>query len=122
MIKKLVVLTAAVVLSTGFVFADEAAMAPEAAGAAVSEAVEVGNTICPISGEALDPATAEKVTVNGKIYNVCKMGKEAFDKDPAAMAEKFTAFDSKVNDEMNMEMSAEEGAEMPAAEGEEMKK
>ena len=105
MSKRVVVMFMAVfALTTGYVLAETmdkpadaavAAATPDAAVASgMAAPVEVNNTICPISGETLDPATAEKVTYKGKVYNVCTKGKEAFDKDSEQFADKFAALDA----------------------------
>ena len=109
--KKLAVLTAVFVLSAGLVFAEEmkaddkaaAPAAPAAMEEAAPAAVEVGNKICPISGEEIKAGEGEKVEYKGKVYNVCKMGKEMFDKNPDQYADKFAALDAKMADEMKKE-------------------
>ena len=61
-----------------------------AADVAAKKAVEVGNKVCPVSGEEI-PASGEvdgmggvvKYLYNGKIYNLCcKMCAKDFKKDP----------------------------------------
>lgn len=113
--KKLVVLTAVFALSAGLVFAEEmkdegmkAAAAPMADNMAAPAAVEAGNKICPISGEEIKVDEAQKVEYKGKIYNVCKMGKEMFDKNPDQYAEKFAALDAQMADEMKKEAAGAE--------------
>ena len=45
--------------------------------------VEVGNMICPVSGEKIEEETAYKLEFEGKIYNLCcKMCAKDFEKDP----------------------------------------
>ena len=51
--------------------------------------IEVGNTICPVSGEKIDEETAYKVEFEGEIYNLCcKMCAKDFEKDPQKYIEK----------------------------------
>lgn len=51
--------------------------------------VEVGNTICPVSGEKITPGKEFKAEYNGKIYNLCcSMCKKDFMKDPQAAIKK----------------------------------
>ena len=117
--KKLAVLTAVFALSAGLVFAEEmkaddkaaAPAVPAAVEEAAPAAVEVGNKICPISGEEIKMDEAQKVEYKGKIYNVCKMGKEMFDKNPDQYADKFADLDA----EMAGEMKEEAAAPAPAA-------
>lgn len=48
-----------------------------------SAAVEVGNKICPVSGEKIDEKMKATYEYNGKIYNFCcPMCIEEFKKDP----------------------------------------
>ncbi len=63
---------------------------------------EVGNMICPVSGEKVgEMGEAVKYEYNGKIYNLCcPMCKKDFDKDP----EKFS---KKVEDQMVEEQTIE---------------
>ena len=60
--------------------------AEEAAPAMVAKAVEVGNKICPVSGEKIEKtAMGEpvKIEYKGKIYNLCcGMCPKDFNKDP----------------------------------------
>jgi len=94
---RVIVLSAAILFSlTGYSLAYEGmnheehadAMAADQAQAEItSAAVEVGNTICPVSGDKIkvggkmgDPV---KYEYNGKIYNLCcPMCKKDFKKDP----------------------------------------
>ncbi len=47
------------------------------------EAVEVGNKICPVSGEKIVMGKEAKFEYNGKIYNLCcPMCEKDFKKDP----------------------------------------
>lgn len=39
--------------------------------AQVDKPVDVGNKICPVSGEKIDPKFKETYEYNGKIYNFC---------------------------------------------------
>ena len=87
--KTVLVLTLAVLLSVaGYVFADEgmnqnkqtgSMMSDQKETTTASKVVEVGNKICPVSGDKI-PAPGEKGTMgdepvkyeyNGKIYNLC---------------------------------------------------
>lgn len=55
-----------------------------------SESINVGNKICPVSGEEIGGAMGEGVEVEheGKIYNLCcKMCAKDFKKDPAKYIE-----------------------------------
>lgn len=66
--------------------------------------VNVGNKVCPVSGEAIADPGKDTVEYDGKVYNLCcPMCKEEFLKNP----EKYVA---KVDEEMN----ADEGEEIPA--------
>ena len=105
--KSLVLALVVLVLPTGFIFAQEdakQAQPPAAAQAEAAKPVEVGNKICPVSGDKV-PAPGEKGTMgaepvkyeyNGKIYNLCcPMCVKDFKKDP----EKYSAIaDKEVND------------------------
>ncbi len=53
-----------------------------------SQAVEVGNKICPVSGNAAgEMGEIIKYEYNGKIYNLCcKMCLKDFEKDPEKFA------------------------------------
>ena len=73
--------------------------APAADTKATAEAVEVGNKICPVSGEKVpepgakgDMGEAVKYEYNGKIYNLCcKMCIKDFKKDPEKYIKKVDA-------------------------------
>lgn len=53
------------------------------AAASDKEAVNVGNKVCPASGDAIDPAVGATYEYKGKIYNFCCSGCiEEFLKDP----------------------------------------
>ena len=95
-------------LGTSFVFAQGASqpVQPPVVQAEAAKLVEVGNKICPVSGEKV-PGPGEKSAMggpakfeyNGKIYNLCcKMCKKDFLKDP----DKYIA---KVNKELEAEKS-----------------
>ncbi|MBI4308794.1 MAG: hypothetical protein HY591_00530 [Candidatus Omnitrophica bacterium] len=108
--KKLAVLTAVFMLTAGLAFAqemkaDEDAVAPAVEEAVAPAAVEVGNKMCPITGEEIKADDMAQVEYEGKIYNVCKAGKEMFDKNPEQYADKFAA----------LEVPADEMAEEPVA-------
>ena len=49
-----------------------------------SQAVEVGNKICPVSGDKVgEMGKVETIEYNGKVYNLCcAMCKKDFNKDP----------------------------------------
>lgn len=90
--KQLVVLTAVLALTTGYVMADEPTEV--ATETAVQATVEVGNTICPLTGRELnlaDPNDFTKMDVEGLTFNVCPKGKSEFDKDPTPFADKVAA-------------------------------
>ena len=54
---------------------------------AAPQAVEVGNTICPVSGEKIVESKVFKHEYNGKIYNFCcSMCLKDFNKDPEKYA------------------------------------
>lgn len=62
--------------------AHEHTPAPEAA-AAVKEAVNVGNKICPVGGEKIEEKIKATYEYEGKIYNFCcAMCIDEFKKDP----------------------------------------
>ena len=62
---------------------------------AVAAPVEVGNKICPVSGEKIPEGEAYKVEYKGKIYNLCcSMCEKDFNKDPET-------YIKKVEDELN---------------------
>ena len=77
--------------------------------AATTEAVltapeEVGNKICPISGEKIVMGKESKVEYNGKTYNLCcAMCEKDFNKDPEAAIKKL--------EEMEKTAGAEDGQE-----------
>ena len=74
------------VLTPVFVKAEDQAVAPVIDAVAVNKPVEVGNKICPISGEKIgngDMGKAVKQEYKGKIYNLCcGMCPKDFNKDP----------------------------------------
>lgn len=86
--------------------AEQEMMPKEAEGS--ESAVEVGNTICPVSGEKVgEMGDIVKVEYNGKIYNLCcSMCAKDFKKDP----EKYSKIAEK-------EMKAKNEGQMPDAEG-----
>ncbi len=54
-----------------------------------SAAIEVGNKICPVSGEKIDEKTKATYEYQGKIYNFCcPMCIEEFKKDPGKYIKK----------------------------------
>ena len=87
-------------LSQGNVFAYGSKHKEEVPAAAVSAEtptapVEVGNKICPVTGEEIkdsDMGEAAKVEYNGKIYNLCcSMCVKDFKKDPETYIKKVEA-------------------------------
>lgn len=89
--KKLVLFVAGFVLTTGNCFAEE--VNAEAAATAVVEvaAVEVGNTICPLSGRTLnlnDTNDFATLKVEGLAFNVCPKAKVEYNKDAAQFTDK----------------------------------
>ncbi len=78
MLTLLVLLGAVVLAVPGFASDDE--------DAALVETVEVGNKVCPVSGEKIEVSSGMKATTiehNGKIYNLCcAMCEGDFKKDP----------------------------------------
>ena len=105
-IKSLILASAILGLSSGIVLAQEAVkdQATVVDEVSTSKAVEVGNKICPVSGDKV-PDLGEKGTMGdnpvkmeykGKIYNLCcPMCVKDFKKDP----EKYSAItDKEVND------------------------
>ncbi len=64
---------------------------------------EVGNKICPISGEKVIPGKEHKVEYNGKVYSLCcSMCEKDFKKDPEAAIKKLETMkkDSGMEDDM----------------------
>lgn len=94
---KIVIAMLAVVLVCGAAYAeDEAATLSESNPAAVSESltvVDVGNAICPVSGQPV--SGNDFYTYHDRRYGLCcPLCKEAFEKEPAkyaAIADKETA-------------------------------
>ena len=104
--KSLVLSLVVLTIPAGFVFAQEAAKQaqPAVAQAETAKPVEVGNKICPVSGDKV-PVPGEKGAMGdnpvkyeykGKIYNLCcPMCVKDFKKDP----EKYSAIaDKEVNE------------------------
>jgi len=61
-----------------------------------TEAVNVGNKICPVSGERIKEEEAFQVEHEGKIYNLCcKMCVKDFKKDPEKYIEKLKELEKK---------------------------
>ena len=57
--------------------------ATAAASASSTQAVNAGNTVCPVTGETIDKASKATYTYEGKIYNLCcAMCIDDFKKDP----------------------------------------
>ena len=99
---RLLLISGVLVASYGLAHAEDIAMgkvstnAVEVSGAAAApeEApVEVNNKFCPISSEETGKmGPAEKVTYNGKVYNLCcSMCLKDFNKDPEAAIAKIEA-------------------------------
>lgn len=106
--KKLVALTAVFVLTAGFVYAQDATVNSEVSAPA---AIEVGNTICPLTDRELNLADANdytKMEVQGYNFNVCPTGKADYDKDP-------TPYATKVAEAVAAAQAAEAAAEVPPA-------
>ena len=62
-----------------------------AAAVPTGSKVEVGNKICPISGEKIIEGKESKVEYNGKVYNLCcSMCEKDFKKDPEAAIKKLS--------------------------------
>ena len=101
-IKFLYILAAVILITSGSVYAMTCcAQAEETKGAASSNAVNVGNTVCPVTGEPIDQKTTYEY--KGKIYNFCcPKCIEAFKKNP----EKYSAM---VGQENGSEHSMHEG-------------
>ena len=79
--KKIITLTLGLVfLATGLSFAQQTPSAPQTA----VQAVEVGNKICPVSGNKVgEMAPPVKIEYNGKVYNLCcSMCVKTFKSDP----------------------------------------
>ena len=70
--KKIITLTLGLVfLATGLSFAQQTPSAPQTA----VQAVEVGNKICPVSGNKVGEMSPPiKVEYKGKVYNLCCSG------------------------------------------------
>src|SRR3989338_6890644 len=85
---KLIALSMIIFMSgTHYVFADaDEGMMGHKMGETAAKAVEVGNKICPVSGNPADDGTmgeTVKYEYNGKIYNLCcKMCVKDFKRDP----------------------------------------
>jgi YHS domain-containing protein len=66
-----------------FAAMDSMEHAQKAQSGSVSKAVNVGNTICPVSGEKINEASKATYEYKGKIYNFCcPMCIGEFKKDP----------------------------------------
>jgi YHS domain-containing protein len=82
MVKKSLVLLLALVFIPGISKLSFAAEQTNAT-AAVQKAEEVGNKICPVTGEKIDEKTKATYEYKGKIYNFCcSMCIDEFKKDP----------------------------------------
>ena len=68
---------------------DHSAKASEAQAPVAPAAIEVGNTVCPVSGTAIDAAKKATFEYEGKVYNFCCEGCiEKFKADPAGYISK----------------------------------
>ena len=71
-------------------------MESEATLATAKEAVDVGNKICPVSGEKINEKLKATYEYKGKIYNFCcKACVKDFKKDPQKYIEKLEAVEEK---------------------------
>ncbi len=108
MLKKLAVVLVSGILVFGasnLVFAQETGAVKE-----VQKAVNVGNKICPVSGDKIDEKTKVTYEYQGKIYNLCcPMCTDPFKKDP----EKYI---KKVEQELQTDSKQESGHEEQATE------
>ena len=120
---KLTVLTLTTLLALG----GSAAIAEEHAGhegmmvmeevqgeaVASAEAINVGNKICPISGEKVDEMGAPfQVEYEGKTYNLCcAMCAKDFNKDPEKYIQKINEQMMGAEDETDEDMDMDEGME-----------
>ena len=89
------IMAGAVLISNRLSFAQESAGKPanveKAPTVAAGTKVEVGNKICPISGEKIIEGKESKIEYNGKIYNFCcSMCEKDFKKDPEAAIKKLS--------------------------------
>ncbi|MEW6008799.1 MAG: YHS domain-containing protein [Candidatus Omnitrophota bacterium] len=96
----------ALLLNNQLVKAQETTSSIEAASE-VSQPVDVGNQICPVSGEKIKPETKATYEYKGKIYNLCcPMCIEEFKKDPEKyikkVEEELKAKSGKVSEESEM--------------------
>lgn len=64
-----IVLILATFIAVSTKYAEAAAV--ETAPTEIPEAVEVGNTICPVSGDEIDTEAKVTYEYEGKIYNFC---------------------------------------------------
>ena len=123
MLTRLLAVAVMVLAFAGVVRAENevaAATAPaaEAGAGALAGPVEIGNKICPISGEKVGGmGKVETVEYNGKVYNLCcAMCKKDFLKDPEAAIKKIE--ESMAAEGGDIEPAAEDGSQ-GAAEGQE---
>ena len=73
------------VLGTSMLKAEDKPTTKPSAGTPTSQPVAAGNTKCPVSGDAIDPAVT--TTYNGKTYTFCCADcVKSFNKDPAKYA------------------------------------
>ena len=78
------------------------------------ESVNVGNKICPVSGEKIDEAKKAIYEYEGKIYNFCcPMCLADFKKDPQKYIKKVEDELKGAVKEEKQEMEMTEGQEMP---------
>ena len=109
---------AVMVLAFAGVVRAENEVAAAAAPAAQAAPVEIGNKICPISGEKVgEMGKVETIEYKGKVYNLCcPMCKKDFLKDPEAAIKKLE--ESMAAEGGSIEAAAEDGS-TGAAEGQE---
>jgi len=82
---KIAVFTLTLLLIAGAAYAAEQANTTEQ----VKNAEDVGNKVCPVSGEKIDEKMKETYEYKGKIYNFCcPVCVEEFKKDPEKYIEK----------------------------------
>lgn len=98
-------------LNSGLVRAEEAAnqgsAATESPSTQASKAVDIGNKICPVSGDEIKEDSKVTYEYEGKVYNFCCAGCiEPFKKNPQE-------YINKVSDELNAKVK-EVKPEMPS--------
>jgi YHS domain-containing protein len=103
---------------------DMGAKAEDVVKASEVTAVEVGNKVCPVSGNEIDMEKVVKFEYNGKIYNLCCADCiAAFANDPekfAKIAEESLSTNDDAEDMAEGEVSEDEAAGEEDAKGEKM--